>query len=144
MAYEFTTLITIAVRHLSRAPATRLGPLAVVCGVSRHTLGRALRTETAMSYRQFQRQRLSARVDHLLQEMRPRSIKEIAFALGFATPQSFAKWLKRTTGCTPIVWRRKLVADAQKADVVGSRGFGAASPSTPTQTSTPTLGHEEL
>jgi len=112
MTHDPGWLVAAAERHLQRAPALRLNALASTCGVSRHTLARALKGQVAISYRQLRRRCLRAMADALLDDAPPLSIKEVAFALGFATPGSFARWLKQTTGDTPTIRRRRLAARA--------------------------------
>jgi len=110
MTYDPRWVVAAAERHLQRTPSLRLNAMASACGVSRATLTRALKTEALVSYRQLKQRCLRDIADALLEETPQRSIKEVAFALGFATPGSFARWLKLTTGHTPLIRRRRLSA----------------------------------
>lgn len=115
MSYDARWLVAVTVQALRRMPATPLKAIARGCGVSRHTLTRALRAETALSYREWQRVCRRERAEAIFGEQPAISIKEGAYELGFAAPRSFSRWLKHTLGCTPRGFRSRIRARAVEA-----------------------------
>ena len=98
----------VNVAALSIAPARRIGAVAAACGVSRHTLVRACLQCGAGSARDLRDAALHRRMHALMTAVPPKSIKEISGGLGFATPRSFARWLKRADGVVPRSLRGEL------------------------------------
>jgi adenylylsulfate kinase-like enzyme/AraC-like DNA-binding protein len=74
-------------------------------GVERHTIEKVVRSATGQSFRQFQGALLFERAKILLEQ--GKSIKEVAFELGFGHPQSFHRFVRKSAGVTPSSLRRK-------------------------------------
>jgi AraC-like DNA-binding protein len=108
MAYDARLVVQVAAAALVAAPARRLGAVAAACGVSRHTLVRACLKCGAGSARDLRDAVLHRRMHALMTAAPPKTIKEISDALGFSTPQSFARWLKRADGVVPQSLRGEL------------------------------------
>jgi adenylyl-sulfate kinase len=68
-------------------------------GVERHTVERTVRSVAGQSFRDLQQKLLLERATILLG--RGRSIKEVAFDLGFGSPQAFHRFVRRASGQTP-------------------------------------------
>ena len=68
-------------------------------GVERHTVERVVRSIIGQSFRELQRNLLSERANLLLEQ--GRAIKEIAFEVGYGSPQSFHRFIRRAQGITP-------------------------------------------
>ena len=86
---------------------TTLGALALRLGVSRHTIGRALREEHGTPFRALKAQWLASAVRSELSRADGRSIKEVAGALA-CHPAAFARRVKRATGESPTSLRQSL------------------------------------
>jgi len=108
MAYDARFVVQSAAAALGAAPARRLGAVAAACGVSRRTLVRACLKVGAGSARDLRDAVLHRRMHALMTAAPPKTIKEISNALGFSTPQSFARWLKRADGVAPTALRAAL------------------------------------
>jgi len=106
MSYSRYALLRLAESCLRRTPMASLTSVARACGVSIATTRRTVRAQTGLSYRKWRQALLCTRAEALLGGESPLSIKEISADLGFATPQSFARWLKRARGSTPTVFRQ--------------------------------------
>ncbi|WP_406707181.1 helix-turn-helix transcriptional regulator [Tunturiibacter gelidoferens] len=76
--------------------------LAAICrdaGVSVRTIQRVFRKDTGTSFELWRRQvRLTKAVELLVQG---RSIKEIAFSVGYRQPSAFVEIFRRTLACPP-------------------------------------------
>lgn len=81
-----------------------LTELAAETGVERHTIEKVLRATTRQSFRELQRTMLLERANLLVGQ--GKAIKEIAFELGFGSPQSFHRFIRKTCGKTPSLLRR--------------------------------------
>ena len=108
MAYDARLVVQVAAAALVAAPARRLAAVAAACGVSRRTLVRACLKVGAGSARDLRDAVLHRRMHALMTAAPPKTIKEISTALGFSTPQSFARWLKRADGVAPTALRAAL------------------------------------
>ena len=124
MAYDARFVVQAAAAALGAAPARRIGAVAVACGVSRRTLMRECLQCGAGPARDLRAAAMRRRMDALMTAVPPKSIKEISDVLGFATPQSFARWLKRTDSVAPTALRAA-VCRRQKAQASRGRGVEA-------------------
>jgi adenylyl-sulfate kinase len=80
-----------------------LTELAAEIGVERHTIEKVLRATTGQSFRELQRTMLLERANALAAQ--GKAIKEIAFELRFGSPQSFHRFIRKTSGRTPSLLR---------------------------------------
>jgi adenylyl-sulfate kinase len=90
-----------------QATAERRVTLAEVAdglGVERHTVEKVVRATTGQSFRELQRTLLLERASQLATQ--GKAIKEIAFELRFGSPQSFHRFIRKTSGKTPSLLRR--------------------------------------
>jgi len=76
-----------------------LNNVAAEIGVERHTIERIVRSMSGQSFRQLHHELLLDRAHQLLKQGKP--IKEIAFELGFGSPQAFHRFVRRECGKTP-------------------------------------------
>jgi AraC-like DNA-binding protein len=80
-------------------------PLAALCadaGVSVRTIERTFRKDVGTDFESWRRQvRLMKAVELLVSG---RSIKEIAFAIGYRQSSAFVEMFRRTFGTTPKAW----------------------------------------
>lgn len=81
-----------------------LNDVARETGVERHVVERLVRSFTGKSFRELQREVLLARSAGLLR--RGKSIKEVAFDVGFGSPQAFHRFVRRASGRTPTALGR--------------------------------------
>jgi len=108
LTYDARLLVHTATARLRAAPARSLTIVAGECGVSRHTLLRAFQRCGFASVAEVRDRMLHERMARLMTIVPPKSIKEISDGLGFATPQSFARWVKREDGVVPRALREAL------------------------------------
>jgi adenylyl-sulfate kinase len=90
-----------------QATAERRVTLAEVAdglGVERHTIEKVVRATTGQSFRELQRTILLERASLLASQ--GKAIKEIAFELQFGSPQSFHRFIRKTSGKTPSLLRQ--------------------------------------
>lgn len=108
MAYDSRLLVDAALELMKTVPARPLARVASLCGVSRHTLARAFASHAKLSCHDARHRCIRSRMDALMRDVPPKSIKEISVGLGFATSRSFARWLKREDGVVPHERRQEL------------------------------------
>jgi AraC-like DNA-binding protein len=106
MAYVKNAVVAEAERVLSSQPSITLREIARRCGVSTATMSRALDAEAQAGYREWRTRRLLTRAHALLVEPgAPRSVKEVAVALGFQSGATFTRWFRHHTRMTPSRFR---------------------------------------
>ena len=100
MAYNPAVLYKLTSDYLSAQPRLPLTELASRLGVCRQTLERALRGATGKSFRRLRAETLASKACDLLASSN-HQVKEIAYSLGWKSPQAFARFLKSERGCSP-------------------------------------------
>src|SRR5262245_36224667 len=95
MSYDHTSVATAVRAHLLDAPRSSLESICKQLAVERHTVRRALRNTFGLNSRQLQRICVLERAGSLQAETRIRSVKEIAFELGYNSPQSLSRLRRR-------------------------------------------------
>jgi AraC-like DNA-binding protein len=124
MTYDARLIVHATIEMMRAAPAHPLTTVAAKCGVSRHTLLRAFQRCGPDSAQNVRARLLHDRMERLMTAVPPKSIKEISDGLGFATPQSFARWVKREDGVVPRALRdalcRRLEVEASPAKAAGA------------------------
>jgi len=101
MSCKDDLLVEAALRRLSKAPSTLLEGLVRELRVSRRTLQNAINIITGKTFRELRDQLLAERVTSLLNSHPARGIKELSFELGYKSPRSFARAIKRACGSSP-------------------------------------------
>jgi AraC-like DNA-binding protein len=84
------------------ARGTALHALCARAGASVRTIERAFRKEVGMDFESWRRQvRLMKAIELLVQG---RSVKEVAFDVGYRQPSAFVQMFRKTMGTTPRAW----------------------------------------
>ncbi|HTP88255.1 MAG TPA: helix-turn-helix transcriptional regulator [Bryobacteraceae bacterium] len=93
-------------QSLMRDPArgTAMHALCAHAGASVRTIQRAFRREVGMDFESWRRQvRLMKGIELLVAG---RSVKEVAYAVGYRQPSAFVQLFRKTMGTTPKAWAR--------------------------------------
>lgn len=106
MAYLTQGVFEQVRAHLRIHPSTSLADVCRALRIERHTIERAVRRATGKCFRDFRREALFTRARELLCCEPDRSIKEIAFTLGFNSTRSFDRFVLRSCGHTPTKLRQ--------------------------------------
>lgn len=101
---ERHTKLLYAVLTIMAGRRSSLNDIARELGVERHTIERAVRSVTGRGFRDLQQTILLEIATSRLRE--GRSIKEVAFDLGFGSPQAFHRFVRRSSGRTPASLNR--------------------------------------
>jgi len=110
MSYYREGLFAKVASYLEERPRVFLKNISAELRVERHTIERVVRELTGLSFRDYQKRVLLAQATKLLCQNPNRSIKEIAFTLGYKHPRDFSRFIKSETGKTPVELR-KLYSD---------------------------------
>lgn len=108
MAYDQRVVVRQALRELEARPATSLAAVARQCGVSSHTLTRAVARCGMGSAAALRDRCIRGAMQTLMVAVPSKSIKEISDELGFARPGNFARWARRSVGASPTAIRQSL------------------------------------
>src|SRR5579864_1697365 len=100
MAYDLDWIFLQVEKHLEGTPSLSLTQLSTLIGVERHTLERAVKNVTAQTFRDFRNGILLKHARGLLRDEPHRTIKEVAFILGYRYQGSFSRFIRTETGGT--------------------------------------------
>jgi AraC-like DNA-binding protein len=120
MLHERQLVLNAVLHQLSRAPSCPLGEVSRELCVSRRTIEKAISITTGKTFRDLREQMLVERVKSLLESHPTRTIKEVSFDLGYKSPRSFARAIKRACGSSPAQLRSHIIyhlLQAQKRSV---------------------------
>lgn len=106
MAYDMRGIFEVVRETLEKAPLTSLHQLSRNLTIERHTIEKAIRTESGESFRSFRRGIAFEIARDRLISCPDLSIKEVAYALGFRSSRTFSRFIRDTCGYTPIQLRR--------------------------------------
>ncbi len=104
MAYDRFALFDRVREALASAPHTSLSTMAQRLRVERHTIERTVQSLARKTFREFRAEALAAKALKLLTS--GRSIKEVAFLVGYRSPRGFSRFIRRAFGAAPTDVRR--------------------------------------
>jgi AraC family transcriptional regulator len=108
MSYDPELLFEKISAHLRKTPCRTLCSLSRSLHISRQTLEKAVYASTRGTFGHLRDQILLALVRDYFVSAPNMAIKEVAFALGFASASSFARTIKRLCGCSPEGFRSRI------------------------------------
>jgi len=111
MSYDRDSLFRRILLQIRREPCTSLQSLSKELQVSRRTIQEVIRCGARKSYRTLRRETLVAKSLELFLGKPSLAIKEVSFAVGFASPRSFARAIRKATGMSPEDLRSRVLAD---------------------------------
>ena len=110
MTYNQYQLFEVIDARLTACPGLRLQAVAQEFGVNRHTVEKAIRQARGISFREYQQDFLLRKAIDLLLHEPNLSIKQLAGELGYRSPKSFWRFIKRASGKSPSEIQRTSVA----------------------------------
>ena len=111
MSYNPKLLFGKIVDSLDESPSRTLGDLARNLKVRRRTIEEAIKFVTGGTFELLRQEILLVQVRTLFASEPTLSIKELGFTLGFKSPTSFARSVKRATGFSPEELRIRVAGD---------------------------------
>jgi len=108
VSYDRRLLLEEISVSLYRNPCCSLEFLSRELKVSRRTIQKVVVTTLGKSLRQFREEIVIARLKSLLLERPTSAIKELSFAVGYRSPRSFARAIRRTCGTSPEQLRSRI------------------------------------
>ena len=111
MSYEYNSLLDTILLHLQRTPYGLLGNLSRALGVSQRTIERTVFVASGKTFRELRKKALIERVTAVLVSRPARPIKQVAFDLGYNSPSSFARAVKRDCGSSPEELRSRIIRE---------------------------------
>jgi transcriptional regulator GlxA family with amidase domain len=98
MAYDLHRIF-LQVRHnLELTPSMSLAQLSRNLRIERHTVEKAVKRAIGVTFREFRNGVLLRRAQDLLRDESNRTIKEVAFALGYRSQGSLSRFIRIMTG----------------------------------------------
>lgn len=101
MSYDPRLLFRSIARCLQQNPSISLGMLSQELQLSRRTIQKTIAEESGKSFRDLREEFLMNRVKSLFLSEPTLAIKAISFAIGYESPRSFARAIRRACGFSP-------------------------------------------
>ena len=111
MLYAHEFLLDAVLSRLHQTPYCLLGDLALQLRVSRRTIENSIHIVAGKTFRDLRKEILVDRVRSLLASNPTMSVKELSFAVGFKSANSFSRAIKRACGSSPEELRSRIVHD---------------------------------
>ncbi len=108
MSYEWTQLFSTIAARVRENPAVSLRGLSRQLQVGQRTLQKVVSNNTGKTFRRLRDDAMIEKIQALLISSPLVSMKEISFSAGFGSPRSFARCVRRLTGCSPCELRHHL------------------------------------
>jgi AraC-like DNA-binding protein len=101
VSYDPKLLFEAILLWLHRFPSGLLRDLSRELRVSRRTIEKTVESFTKKTFRQLREELLVERARTLFSSQPTLAIKEVSFDLGYKSPRSFARAIKRASGSSP-------------------------------------------
>lgn len=98
MAYDLSNIFSRIVHDLEMTPSVSLAQISRNLGVERHTVEKAIKATTGITFREFRANILLKHAEDLLKDRSNRTVKEVAFALGYRSQGSLSRFIRMATG----------------------------------------------
>jgi AraC-like DNA-binding protein len=98
MVYDLHRIFLQVTQHVEMTPSISLMQLSNNLGIERHTIAKAIKNATGLSFREFRNSVLLKHVRDLLKDESNRTIKEVAFAVGYRSQGSLSRFMRIATG----------------------------------------------
>lgn len=108
MTYDHNLLLSDFVQRLRQAPSKSLGCLSREMGVSRRTLENLLIHGSRKRFKEIQGEILLAVVRRSVLRNRSLTMKELSFSLGYNSPRTFTRQIRRACGMSPVELRASI------------------------------------
>lgn len=106
MAYDRATLVRSLYERLRASPWLTQSQLSGALGIHRHTLRRALAEQGWQSFAESKRAAVLDAVEEQLRDQPSVTLKEVWARLGCPNASTFARFVRATTGSSPMELRR--------------------------------------
>jgi AraC-like DNA-binding protein len=111
MSYDHESLYRRILLHMMREPCISVQNISKELQVSRRTIQSTIQRGAKKSYSALRREILVAKTIEFFSVRACAAIKEVSFAVGFASPRSFARAIRKATGMSPEDLRSRVLAD---------------------------------
>lgn len=98
MAYDLHKIFLQVNLHLETTPSISLTQVSNSLGIGRHTVEKAVKNVTGITFRELRSRALLKQASSLLKDHSNRSVKEVAFVLGYRSQGSLSRFIRMNTG----------------------------------------------
>jgi transcriptional regulator GlxA family with amidase domain len=98
MVYDLHRIFLQVTRDVEMAPSISLTQLSRKLGIERHTIEKAVKNATGSPFREFRASIVLKHARGLLRDQSNRTIKEVAFILGYRSQGSLSRFIRAETG----------------------------------------------
>ena len=121
MSYDDKLLFDEIERIIRESLGIPLCEVAFRTGVSCRTIEKVVDRLTGKQFRQFRGELVLQEVTRLMSSCPNLALKEISYAVGYDSPRSFARAIRRATGLSPSHLRSSIAVDAQRSELTRER-----------------------
>ena len=114
MSYDPRLLFHSIALCLKQNPAISLGTLSKELQLSRRTIQKAIAVGSGKNFRSLREEFLLARVKSLFLSEPTSEIKAISFTIGYESPRSFARAIRRASGFSPEELRSRAAGELMR------------------------------
>jgi len=107
MSYNVAQLADLLLGYIDAEPGLKLAEVSKRLGACRQTLEGALRARTGKSFRQLRSELVATRARVQLGENASHLIKQVAYDLGYKSPQAFSRFVREVYGYSPTELRKR-------------------------------------
>ena len=118
MSYHSKLLFESILASLDESPSRTLVDISQRLRVSRRIIEKAISASTGGTFKQLREEMLLTRVRGLFASDPTLAIKELGFVVGFKSPSSFARAIKRSSGFSPEELRIRVVRELPVAQTL--------------------------
>lgn len=125
MSYNSDLILDDLLQKVRQAPSKSLDSISREMGVSRRTLENVLSLSSRKRFKKIQGEILLAIVRSSVLAHPSLTIKELAFSLGYTSPRTFARVIRRVCGMSPVELRASVAersSSGMQLGVSGERG----------------------
>lgn len=110
MAYDLSGVFQLIENRLRNGPRKSLSTVAREMGISRHTLTKAVHSAQGRAFRDLAEAYTLEQACLLLSDSPERSIKEVSSLLAYRSSTAFCRFIRHSTGFTPVALRELLLS----------------------------------
>jgi len=114
MSYSRILLFECISKHLDSNPRSSIQQLVRELRISRRTIQGVISRSAGKSFCALREELMMKKVRHLFVSQPGLTIKEVSFVVGFYSPRSFGRAVKRASGFSPQELRSYLVSELDR------------------------------
>lgn len=105
MAYDLHAVFLLVDANLRAKPSLHLSDLEGALSIGRHTLSRAIKMHTGLSFRQLRSSLMLTHIGRCLAANPACTLKQVSYDAGYSSQRSLSRFVKAQVGISPKRYR---------------------------------------